>query len=149
MRWLDIPPVWLAAALAVAWWQSGQFSYGLSFGGAWADFLGGLLVGAGVLLALLAVYEMLRQRTTVVPHREAQALVSTGIFSRTRNPIYLGDLLILAGFILSWDAVLSLPLLPILLWVLEKRFVIPEEDRLRRKYRAEFARFCEKTRRWL
>ena len=149
MRWLDIPPVWLAAALAVAWWQSGQFSYGLSFGGAWADFLGGLLVGAGVLLALLAVYEMRRQRTTVVPHREAQALVSTGIFSRTRNPIYLGDWLILAGFILSWDAVLSLPLLPILLWVLEKRFVIPEEDRLRRKYRAEFARFCEKTRRWL
>ena len=149
MRWLDIPPVWLAAALAVAWWQSGQFSYGLSFGGAWADFLGGLLVGAGVLLALLAVYEMRRQRTTVVPHREAQALVSTGIFSRTRNPIYLGDLLILVGFILSWDAVLSLPLLPILLWVLEKRFVIPEEDRLRRKYRAEFARFCEKTRRWL
>ena len=149
MRWLDIPPVWLAAALAVAWWQSGQFSCGLSFGGAWADFLGGLLVGAGVLLALLAVYEMRRQRTTVVPHREAQALVSTGIFSRTRNPIYLGDLLILAGFILSWDAVLSLPLLPILLWVLEKRFVIPEEDRLRRKYRAEFARFCEKTRRWL
>lgn len=149
MRWLDIPPVWLAAALAVAWWQSGQFSYGVSFGGAWADFLGGLLVGAGVLLALLAVYEMRRQRTTVVPHREAQALVSTGIFSRTRNPIYLGDLLILAGFILSWDAVLSLPLLPILLWVLEKRFVIPEEDRLRRKYRAEFARFCEKTRRWL
>jgi len=149
MRWLDIPPVWLAAALAVAWWQSGQFSYGLSFGGAWADFLGGLLVGAGVLLALLAVYEMRRQRTTVVPHREAQALVSTGIFSRTRNPIYLGDLLILAGFILSWDAVLCLPLLPILLWVLEKRFVIPEEDRLRRKYRAEFARFCEKTRGWL
>jgi len=149
MRWLDIPPVWLAAALAVAWWQSGQFSYGLSFGGAWANFLGGLLVGAGVLLTLLAVYEMRRQRTTVVPHSEAQALVSTGIFSRTRNPIYLGDLLILAGFILSWDAVLSLPLLPILLWVLEKRFVIPEEDRLRRKYRAEFARFCEKTRRWL
>ena len=149
MRWLDIPPVWLAAALAVAWWQSGQFSYGLSFGGAWADFLGGLLVGAGVLLALLAVYEMRRQRTTVVPHREAQALVSTGIFSRSRNPIYLGDMLILAGFILSWDAVLSLPLLPIFLWILEKRFVLPEEDRLRRKFRADFARFCEKTRRWL
>lgn len=149
MRWLDIPPVWLAGALALAWWQAGQFSYGLSFGGAWADFLGGLLVGAGVLLALLAVYEMRRQRTTVVPHREAQALVSTGIFSRSRNPIYLGDILILAGFILSWDAVLSLPLVPIFLWTLEKRFVLPEEDRLRRKFRADFARFCEKTRRWL
>ena len=106
-------------------------------------------MGAGGLLALLAVYEMRRQRTTVVPHREAQALVSTGIFSRSRNPIYLGDILILAGFILSWDAVLSLPLVPIFLWILEKRFVLPEEDRLRRKFRADFARFCEKTRRWL
>ena len=44
---------------------------------------------------------------------------------------------------------LSLPLVPVLLWVLENRFVIPEEDRLRRKFRAEFARYCQKTRRWV
>jgi len=149
LKWIDIPPVWLAAFAALAWWQSEYMTLGLGLGGAWADFVGGVLVGGGVLLMLLAASEMRRQRTTIVPHRDAERLVQSGIFSRTRNPIYLGDVMILAGLILSWDAVLSLPLVPILLWVLERRFVIPEENRLRRKFRADFARYCEKTRRWV
>jgi protein-S-isoprenylcysteine O-methyltransferase Ste14 len=75
--------------------------------------------------------------------------VQSGIFSRTRNPIYIGDALILLGLILYWDAVLALPLVPIFVWIIEKRFVIPEENRLRRKFRADFARYCQKTRRWV
>ncbi|SEO43276.1 Protein-S-isoprenylcysteine O-methyltransferase Ste14 [Salinihabitans flavidus] len=148
-RWIDIPPVWLLAALVLAWVQAEHFPLGLSFGGGWADLAGGLLAGGGIVLMLLAVYEMRRQRTTVVPHRDADHLVTSGIFSRSRNPIYLGDMLVLLGLILTWDAVLSLPLVPIFLWVIERRFVIPEENRLRRKFRADFARYCEKTRRWL
>lgn len=146
---MDIPPVWLVAALGISWWQVRAWPLGLSFGGAWVDFVGGLLVGGGLVLMALAVFEMRRQRTTVIPHLEADRLVTSGIFSRTRNPIYLGDLLVLLGLILRWDAVLSLPLVPIFLWVIEKRFVIPEEDRLRRKFRADFARYCQKTRRWI
>jgi len=149
LKWIDIPPVWSAGFAALAWWQSGYMTLGLGLGGSWADFAGGLMVGGGVLLMLLAASEMRRQRTTIVPHRDAERLVQSGIFSRTRNPIYLGDVMILAGLILSWDAVLSLPLVPILLWVLERRFVIPEENRLRCKFRADFARYCEKTRRWV
>lgn len=149
MRTVDLPPVWLAGALALAWAQAAYLPMGLSFGGAWADFLGGILVGGGVLLLALAITEMRRQRTTVIPHREADRLVTSGIFKRSRNPIYLGDTLILAGLILRWDAVLALPLVPIFLWVIEKRFVVPEEDWLRRKFRADFARYCQKTRRWL
>jgi len=149
LKWLDIPPVWLAACAAIAWWQSAHWPMGLGFGGAWADFAGGLLVGGGLVLIGLAFAEFRRHKTTVVPHREAERLIQTGIFKRTRNPIYLADLLILAGLILRWDAVLSLPLVPVLLWVLEVRFVTPEEDRLRRKFRMEFARYCEKTRRWV
>lgn len=147
--WIDIPPAWLLGFLGVAWTQATRYPAGLSFGGAWADFAGGVLVGGGLLLMLLALYEMRRFRTTPIPHREADRLVTTGIFSHSRNPIYLGDALILAGFVLRWDAVLSLPLVPIFVWVIERRFVIPEEDRLRRKFRMEFARYCEKTRRWL
>ena len=149
MQWLDMPPVWLAAFVAAAWLQSAHAAFGLSFGGAWADFLGGVLAGGGVLLALLAVSEMRRQRTTVIPHQVPSHLVQSGIFSRSRNPIYLGDVLILAGLVLWFDAVLSLPLIPIFLWVLEKRFVIPEEDRLRRAFRADWARYEKKVRRWM
>jgi protein-S-isoprenylcysteine O-methyltransferase Ste14 len=149
LKWIDIPPAWLLLAAVIAWIQGTYYPLGLSFGGYWADFLGGVLVGGGILLMLLAVVEMRKHRTTVIPHREADAMVTSGIFSRSRNPIYLGDVVLLAGLVLRFDAVLSLPLVPLLLWLLEKRFVIPEENRLRVKFRANFARYCQKTRRWI
>jgi len=149
IRWLDMPPVWLLGCLVLAWGQAAWYPAGLSFGGAWSEFAGGLLVGGGVVLMALALSEFRRHRTTVIPHETPERLIQTGIFSRTRNPIYLGDALVLAGLILWWDAVLALPLVPIFVWVIEKRFIEPEEDRMRRKFRMDFARYCEKTRRWI
>ena len=149
LKWIDIPPVWLAGFLVLAWLQVTRFPMGLSFGGAWAEFAGGVLVGGGILLVVLAAAEFRKHKTTLLPHETPERLVQSGIFSRSRNPIYLGDALILAGLILRWDAVLSLPLLPVFVWVIERRFVIPEENRMRRIFRMEFARYCEKTRRWL
>jgi len=153
MKWIDIPPV-LFAAFAVGAYFLGLYDpLGLSFGdgvaGGLADFFAGLLIGAGLVLMLLAVTEMRRQKTTIVPHREADRLVQSGIFKRSRNPIYLGDTLILAGLIFRFDAPIALPLVPIFLWIIERHFVLPEEDRLRRKFRADFARYCEKTRSWI
>jgi len=149
LKWIDMPPVWLLAFLAVAWVQATQYPMGLGFGETWADLLGGLLVGGGLLLIVMAAMEFRRYKTTIVPHETPERLIQTGIFKRSRNPIYLGDALILAGLILRWDAVLSLPLIPVFVWVIEKRFILPEEDRMRRKFRMEFARYCEKTRRWV
>jgi len=149
LRWIDMPPVWLLAFLTVAWVQATQYPMGLGFGETWADLLGGLLVGGGLLLIVMAAMEFRRYKTTIVPHETPERLIQTGIFKRSRNPIYLGDALILAGLILRWDAVLSLPLIPVFVWVIEKRFILPEEDRMRRKFRMEFARYCEKTRRWV
>ncbi len=149
MKWVDLPPVWLVGFGMLTWLQATRFPMGLSFGGAWADFAGGVLVGGGLLLMLLALYELRRHRTTPIPHLEADRLVTTGIFSRSRNPIYLGDALVLTGLILRWDAVLSLPLVPLFVWVIETRFIVGEENRLRRKFRADFARYCQKTRRWI
>ncbi|QIE44089.1 isoprenylcysteine carboxylmethyltransferase family protein [Pseudohalocynthiibacter aestuariivivens] len=149
MKWLDTPPVWLIGFLALSWIQAHHFGFNLTFGGAWADFVGGLLVGGGVLLIGLAALEFRRARTTIIPHQEAARMITSGIFKRSRNPIYLADALILAGLILRWDAVLALVLLPIFVWIIENRFVIGEENMLRRKFRADFARYCQKTRRWL
>ncbi|MFY0660209.1 MAG: isoprenylcysteine carboxylmethyltransferase family protein [Shimia sp.] len=149
LRLIDIPPVWLLAALAMAWLQANHWPTGLSFGPVWADLLGGLLVGGGVVLTALAVVEMRRHETTIHPHHDSARLVQSGIFKRSRNPIYLADVMILAGLILYWDAVLALPLVPVFLWILEKRFVIPEENRLRRTFRMDFAHYCEKVRRWV
>lgn len=149
LKYLDIPPVWLCAALLLAWLQKTHLDYALSFGPVWADLLGGLLVGAGLVLVALAVFEFRRHRTTIIPHQDAAHLITSGIFSRSRNPIYLADSLILAGMILYWDAVLSLPLIPIFVWWIEKHFILAEEKRLRRNFRADFARYEKQTRRWL
>lgn len=149
LKWIDLPPLWTAAFIVIAWGQSTLFPFGLSFGGDWANFLGGLLIGGGVLLFLLAFVELRRQRTTVIPHQTPTALVQSGIYSRSRNPIYLGDVLVLSGAVLALDAVLSLPLIPIFIWVIEKRFILPEEDKLRRNFRMDFARYESKVSRWL
>lgn len=149
LKWIDMPPVWLAGFLALAWLQSSLYGMGLSFGETLADLLGGLLVGGGILLVAMAAMEFRRHKTSIVPHETPERLIQSGIFRRSRNPIYLGDTLILAGLILRWDAVLALLLIPVFVWVIEKRFIIPEEDRMRRKFRMDFARYCEKTRRWL
>ena len=149
MKWIDLPPVWLAAFVALAWAIAAVDPGGLSFGGAWADFAGGLLVGGGLVLMVLAIIEMRKWRTTVIPHREADHLVTSGIFRRSRNPIYLGDALILSGLILRFDAPLALPLIPVFVWIIERRFILPEEKRLRRKFNIAFARYLEATRRWI
>ena len=149
MKRIDLPPIWLLGTLMLAWMQQSHLGFGLSFGGAWAQFAGGLFVGAGCLLIALAVVEFWRHRTTVIPHNTPTSLIQSGIFSRTRNPIYLGDALVLTGLILYWDAVLSLPLIPIFVWVIERRFILTEEDRMRRAFGAEFARYTTKTRRWV
>ena len=149
MRSIDLPPVWLAGAIVLAWVQSSYYAFGFNFGGVWADFAGGILVGGGVILMVLAISEMRRQRTTIIPHQTPSSLVQSGIFSKSRNPIYLGDALLLLGLILRFDAVLALPLLPIFVWILEKRFVIPEENRLRRTFRADWGRYEQKVRRWI
>lgn len=149
MRWIDIPPVWLVGFAVLAWIQAQVLSLGLSLDGAVTDLLSGILIGGGIVLAIMAMVEFRRHKTTVIPHETPSAMVQTGIYKRSRNPIYLGDVLILAGLILRFDAVLSLVLIPIFVWVLERRFIIPEENRLRRTFRADFARYERKTRRWI
>ncbi|WP_202076142.1 methyltransferase family protein [Pseudooceanicola pacificus] len=149
MKWIDMPPVWLASFLALAWAQKRWLPSGLDLGEAWPAFLGGLLVGGGVLLLALAAMEIRRHRTTIIPRREASALVTTGIYRRSRNPIYLGDTMILLGMICYWEAILSLALVPVFVWSIEMRFIVPEEDHLRRKFRMDFARYCQNTRRWV
>ncbi|NOC84034.1 isoprenylcysteine carboxylmethyltransferase family protein [Ruegeria sp. HKCCD6428] len=149
MRWIDVPPVWLIAFAALAWLQGKYLKFSLSLEGGLTDLLSGLLIGGGILIAVLAVVEFRRHKTTVVPHETPSSMVQSGIYKRSRNPIYVGDVLILAGLILRFDAVLSLVLVPVFVWVLERRFILPEEDRLRRTFRADFARYERKTRRWI
>ncbi len=149
MRRFDLPPLWLLAFGVVAWGVARWDPLGLTFGGAWADLVAGLLIGGGLLMILVAVAQMRQARTAVLPHREATTLVTNGIFGRSRNPIYLGMALILLGWVLRLDQPLALPLLPLFMWIIERRFIDSEEAALARRFPAAWSRYAQATRRWL
>ena len=143
---LDLPPVWLAAHVIVAWVLS--LVSPMVFGGIGAA-LGMALVGIGILVTLGAAAQMALARTTVIPRREPTSLMTTGLFSWSRNPIYLSDVVILMGAILWLDAVLALPLLIGFPWLIQTRFIRDEETRLTLAFGPEYDLWAARTRRWL
>lgn len=115
--------------------------------------LGGALVlaGAGVAVALLGVASFRRAKTTVNPlHPEAaSALVVTGIYRLTRNPMYLGMLLLLLGWAVYLANALAF-VFPVAYIPLMNRLQIrPEETALAAKFGAAFTAYQSKVRRWL
>lgn len=151
LKWIDIPPVWLAGFSLLAWTGAEAAAVVLPdrlLSHPVLDLLGGVLVGAGLLLMVLAIYEMRRARTTPIPHMRPSALVTSGIFSRTRNPIYLGDALILAGLCLRWGWP-ALILVPLFVAIIQDRFIKAEEARLNAAFGPGYTRWAAKTGRWL
>lgn len=146
-KMIDIPPVWLALALTLAWGQSRVFPLGPEPGAFVAGWGWGAIL-LGVLLILAAALAFLRNKTTIVPHRVPSRVIQTGIFAYTRNPIYLGDLFILVGAILVLGAWPSLVLVPAFVWWITAHFIRPEEDRMRVAFGEEFIRYERKVRRW-
>ena len=158
MKWIDLPPVWLAGFIAVVYviglqdWLSARPAFeifGIDFEENRFGWGGELFIAAGLIAMIAAVIEMVKHRTTVIPHREADALVETGIFAFSRNPIYLGDVLVLIGCVIYFQAVLALLLVPVFIYVIRQRFILPEEDRLFAKFGDAFDDYCEMTRRWI
>lgn len=114
-----------------------------------APLPGWILVAAGLALMATAAVTMLRAGATVDPTRQPTALVTHGIFRLSRNPIYLGDVLIVAGLCLVWQPLAALVLVPGFLLVIDRRFIRQEEAWLRNRDRAAFDAWAARTRRWL
>ncbi len=144
---LDLPPLWLCLFIALARVQAVRWPVGPTSVPV-VDLVAGVLVGGGILLMVLAAVEMRRNRTTIIPHQIPDTLVTTGVFSRSRNPIYLGDVCLLFGLVLFWKAWPSLLLVPLLFWLLTDRFIEPEEARLREQFGARFDTWARRVRRW-
>ncbi len=147
MRLIDFPPVWLLAFLAAAWLQA-QYAP-TPFPQPLGHDIGAFAILCGIVLTASAMRQFQRHKTTIHPHRDAAQLITSGIFSKSRNPIYLADVLFLAGFALWWGSVLGLLLVPVLVTILTRRFIHVEEARLRLAFGESYENYAQQTRRWL
>lgn len=153
MRWLEhrIPPPVIDATFALAMWATARLLPGLS-----ADWPGRIalsvaLASAGVLLALAGVVSFRRHRTTVNPLKPqgASALVSTGVYAFTRNPMYLGMLVVLVAWGLYLSNLAAAVLVPLFVPCLNRLQILPEERVLRAKFGAAFDAYAARVRRWI
>lgn len=141
----DYPQVWFVGFLA-AIWIAGRI---VPHGPDWLALPGRILLIAGLIAMALAVWRMRQRGTTLDPYGNAQALVTDGIFALSRNPIYLGNALIIAGTALICSAPIAILLAPVFALIITKRFILNEEAHLLATFPQEFTAYAARTRRWI
>jgi protein-S-isoprenylcysteine O-methyltransferase Ste14 len=106
---------------------------------------------AGALLAFLGVVSFKRARTTVNPMSpgSSSALVTSGVYRLTRNPMYLGFLLILSGWAVWLSNALAFAPLPGFVLYLDCFQIRPEERALASRFGREFSGYTARVRRWI
>jgi len=115
--------------------------------------LGGalFLVATGIAIAVAGVREFRRARTTVNPlaPAAASALVRSGIYRHTRNPMYLGMLLMLAGWAAWLASVAAVAVLPAFVLYMNRLQIEPEERALAGLFGGDYEDYRRSVRRWL
>ena len=108
-------------------------------------------VVVGVAIEGLSVVKFLRAKTTVTPlnPNKTSALVITGLYRISRNPMYLGMLALLTGWALWLANPLAVLVLPIFVAYITWFQIRPEEAALTAKFGAEYEAYCRRVRRWL
>ena len=148
---LKIPPVVLVVLFALAMWLLAQLVPALALPMSWRLLLAGIFAGAGIAVALSGVWAFRRANTTVDPRvpQQSSSLVIRGIYRYSRNPMYVGFLLLLAAWAFNLSSVAALVLLPLFVWYMNRFQIAPEERHLLQKFGADYQAYCEKVRRWL
>lgn len=110
-----------------------------------------LVVLVGLVLNLLPKLAFRRARTTVNPLRPAAAtaLVTSGIYRYSRNPMYLGQALVLLGAMLWPGSAVALLVVPLFVGWITRFQIVPEERVLSARFGADHAAFRRGVRRWL
>ena len=148
---LPWPPLLYLAAVALAiiahWltplpWLSGPLAEFL-FAVGWA------VVIAAIAMELAAMRAMTRAKTTIMPNRATDHLVMRGPFSFTRNPIYLGNTMIVIGIGLISGVAWFLPFALIAAFATQKLAIEREERHLEARFGKKYRDYAKRVRRWI
>lgn len=111
--------------------------------------VGVVMIVVAVLLILLTIAELRKHKTTVNPTGKSAHLVTSGPFAFSRNPIYLGNVLLICGLGLALGNAWML-LVAIVTGTLEQRFAILREERhLEARFGKAWRDYAKRVRRWV
>lgn len=146
---LKIPPLVTGVVTATGMWLVSRTLPTLTFAPLRVVAVG--MGIAGVVITGLAVLSFRRARTTVNPLKPSStsSLVTSGMFRYTRNPMYLGFLLVLVGWALYLANVLAFLFLPAFILYMNRFQIEPEERALTALFRQDFLEYASRVRRWI
>lgn len=103
----------------------------------------------GVLLGIGAFLEFQKARTTLDPHGSTTQIVTSGLYRFTRNPIYLGFLLVIIGLPLYLGYIWGIVIAPLYIFLMNHLVIQHEEAYLERKFGEPYTSYTSRVRRWL
>lgn len=145
------PPLLFLGALALGCTLSFIVPIGPGLGQAntLALVVGLIFVAIGFALAALSVRNFRLAGTSVVPGEPSTALVATGPYQFTRNPIYIGFALAYFGLAVMLTSMWVLLLLIPVLFILQRGVVEREEIYLERRFGDAYRKYKSRVPRWL
>jgi protein-S-isoprenylcysteine O-methyltransferase Ste14 len=144
------PPIIFLAAVVAAWGLGWLLPLSLPRAESplW-QVAGGTFILAGLMLDFWSAYTFYRHRTTILPHRRAQRLVTTGPFAFSRNPIYVGNTAVVFGLGLAFAIFWPLLAAPAAAFIVQKLAIEREEDHLASRFGRSWYLYAARTPRWL
>ena len=153
MQWLElkVPPLLVALVIGLAMLGVSRIAPAFSFALPGRMALAVSLLVLGGIIAMAGVVAFRQQRTTVNPMTPGatSSVVSSGIYRYSRNPMYLGFLLALAGVAVSLSNAAAFVLLVAFVAYMNQYQIKPEERALLEKFGPAFAQYMSRVRRWV
>ena len=152
-HWLEtkVPPPVAMLLLGLMAYCLGRWVPSLSFPLPLRTLVVAVVAFAGLLLNVIPKLAFGRAGTTVNPLRpdKATALVSSGIYRYSRNPMYVGQALLLLAWVLYVGHWLGLFAVPLFVLYITRFQIVPEERVLAARFADEYAEFRRRVHRWL
>jgi len=148
---LKVPPPAVAFVTAVLMWLVSRVVPAFTFIFPARNLFAIRLAAVGVITGISGVVTFWRARTTVNPMKpqSSASLVIWGVYTVTRNPMYLGGLLILTGWAIFLSNALGFLFLPAYILYINCFQIAPEEKALTSLFGQEFVAYKSRVRRWL